>query len=200
MARKTNHKRSKRSNTRIGQRASPKKSGGHRRTRKKSVVPRTLRQFSAMPARSQDRWNRVTHVVSKMRADGVSLKHASKEFGLDPRTVIRWAKPALRKRVNGRYTARVTDKLLRVLTIPSPEGVREIGMRDSRQASRLGQYWAAVRKYLATGDASGVEQFRGKHITDSSRKRIPLLTDLKELDRLGSAGSLSFEGLYAGVV
>ncbi|HVB33596.1 MAG TPA: hypothetical protein VNJ52_04360 [Patescibacteria group bacterium] len=152
-----------------------------------------------MPARSQDRWNRITHAVSKMRADGVSLTQASQEFGLGPRTVIRWAKPALRKGRNGRYAARPTDTLLRVLTIPSPEGVREIALRDSRQASRLGQYWAAVQKYLQTGDASALEKFRKKRIMDASRKRIPLLTDLEVLDRLASAGALSFESLYAGV-
>jgi len=166
-------------------------------SRRKPAIPRTAKQFSAMSPRSQDRWNRITHVVSKVRADGVSLKQASKEFGLDPRTVIRWAKPALRKGRNGRYSARPTDTLLRVLAIPSPEGVREIALRDSRQASRLGEYWTAVRKFLATGDASGLENFRGKRITDASGKRIPLLTDLEELNRLGSAGVLSFESLYA---
>ena len=134
-----------------------------------------------------------------MRAEGTSLKRAAKEFGLDPRTVIRWAKPALRKRRDGRYVAKSKDTLLRVLTVPSPEGLREIAVRDSRQASRLGEYWAAVQKYLATGDNSALEKFRRKRITDASRKRIPLLTNLKELDRLASAGVLSFESLYAGV-
>ena len=171
-----------------------------RSSRTARIAPRTVGEFFAKSERFQDRWNRVTHTVAKMRANGVSLKQASKEFGLDPRTMIRWAKPGLRKQRNGRYAAKPKDTLLRVLTIPSLEGLREIAVRDSRQASRLGEYWAAVQKYLATGDTSALEKFRRKRITDASRKRIPLLTNLEELDRLASAGVLSFESLYARVV
>lgn len=171
----------------------------HRRSKTRIDIPRTAKQFSAMPRRFQDRWDRITHVVSKMRADGASLAQASKEFGLAPRTVISLAKPALRKGRNGRYSARSTDKLLRVLTLPAPDGLREIVLRDSRQASRLGQYWAAVQKYLQTGDSSPLGKFQGKRITDASRKRVPLITDLGVLDRLASAGALSFESLYAGI-
>jgi hypothetical protein len=81
--------------------------------------------------------------------------------------------------------------------IPSSAGPREIAIRNSRQASLLGEYWSAVQKYLETGDSSAVEKFQYKHITDASGKKVPLLTDLAELDRLGSAGVLSFESLYA---
>lgn len=152
-----------------------------------------------MSSRSQDRWNRITHAISKMRADKVSLKKAAKEYGLAPKTVIRWAKPALRKGRNGRYSTQSKDTLLRVLAIPSSGGLREIAVRDSRQASRLAQYWAAAQKYLQTGDSSSLEKFRGKRIPDASRKRIPLVTDLDVLNRLGTAGALSFESLYARV-
>lgn len=174
-----------------------KRKRAHRPLRKKTAGPRTLRQFAAMSSRSQDRWNRITHAVSKMRADGTSLRQAAKEYGLAPQTVIRWAKPALRKHRNGRFSARPTDNLLRVLAIPAPDGLREITVRDSRQASRLGAYSAAVQKYLRTGDASALAKFQGKRITDASRKRLPLITNLQELNRLGSAGTLSFESLYA---
>ena len=134
-----------------------------------------------------------------MRSDRVSLRKAAREYDLDPRIVVRMARPALRKRANGQYAARPTDKLLRILAVPAHEGVREVAIRDSRQATRLGEYWAAVHKYLATGDASHIEKFRRKRIVDASGKRIKLLTDLEELDRLASAGVLSFESLYAEV-
>lgn len=64
-------------------------------------VPRTAKQFSKLSAQAQDRWIRVTHAVSKMRADRVSLLEASREFGLDPRLVACRGKSALRKRRNG---------------------------------------------------------------------------------------------------
>ena len=90
------------------------------------------------------------------------------------------------------------DSAQRLLVIPSRTGLREIGVRDSRQASLLGQYWTAVERYRDAGDGSALREFRGQHIVDASGKRVRLLTDLRELDRLGSAGVLSFQSLYAG--
>ena len=76
-------------------------------------------------------------------------------------------------------------------------GLLEIGVADSRDASLLGKYWSAVQKYLETGDASGLQKIRRKTITDADGKRFRLIKDLAELERLGSAGVLSFESLYA---
>ena len=173
------------------------KSRSNRPERKKNLALRTAEQFFAKSERFQQRWNQVVHVISKMRVDGVSLRQASREFEVDPRTVILLAGPALRKRANGRYAAKRSDRLLRVLAIPTPEGLREVAVRDSRQASLLGMYWAAVQRYLETGDASALAQFRNKSITDASGRQFSLLTSLHELDRLGAAGVFSFESLYA---
>jgi hypothetical protein len=169
------------------------------RLTKKSTrgAPRTIQQYRAKSERFQDTWNRVTHVVSKMRAEGASLQVASREFALAPRTVIRWGGSALRKRSNGQYAAKASDHLLRVLVIPTREGLLEIAVPDSRQASQLGEYWAAVQKYLETGDASSLRRIRRKTIVDASGKRFRLLKDVGDLERLGSAGVLSFESLYA---
>jgi len=70
-------------------------------------------------------------------------------------------------------------------------------VRDSRQASQLAKYWDAVQKYLETGAASALQEFDGKYISGADGEHIALLTNLDELDRLGSAGVLSFESLYA---
>ena len=137
-----------------------------------------------------------------MRAERVSLRATSREFGLDPRIVARLGKSALRKRKNGQDAAKPKDKLLRILAVPLAEGMdgkREVATRDSREASILGKFWAAVQKYLQTGDSSALKKLRRKYVIDASGKRIPLLKDLAELDRLGSAGVLSFESLYAEV-
>jgi hypothetical protein len=132
-----------------------------------------------------------------MRAESVSLSEASREFGLDPRTVVRFGKPALKKRANGRYSAKPTDKLLRVLVMPTGDGLREVAVRDSRQATLLAKYWAAIQNYLETGDESALGKIRRKTITNSDGKRVRLIKDFAELDRQGSAGVLSFESLYA---
>jgi hypothetical protein len=135
-----------------------------------------------------------------MRAEGLSVQRAARDYGIDPRTVIRLAGSALRKAANGRYAAKPTDRLLRPLVIPTREGLREIVVRGSHQASQIAGYSNAVQKYVATGDDTALRKFVGKHIIDASGSRIPLLTSLAELDRLASAGVLSFESLYAELV
>lgn len=181
-------------------RKSGRKTNLHRRRETKIAVPRTAKQFFSKPVAFQDTWIGVTHVISKMRADRLSLWQASREFGLDPRVVARLGKSALRKRKNGQYAPKRADRMLRVLAIPSADGVREIVTRDSRQATALGKYWAAVQKYLQTGDASSLAKFRHKRITDANGKKISLVLDTDLLDQLGSAGVLSFESLYAKAV
>ncbi|SPE32804.1 hypothetical protein SBA2_700005 [Acidobacteriia bacterium SbA2] len=160
------------------------------------VPPRTLEEFFAMPERNQEFWSNVGQMVTEMRA-GTSRRQAARKFDLDPQRLPKAAGSAMRKLRNGRWVARPHDRLLRVLVIVTRKGRREIGVRDSRQASLLGRHWTAVERYRDTGDASALREFRGKHIIDASGKRVRLLTDRRALDRLGSAGVLSFETLYA---
>jgi hypothetical protein len=166
--------------------------------RTKFAPPQTVEEFFAMSGREQELWGDVGQIVTRVR-QGATLAEACREFRRDPRTVQRLGKPALRKRRNGRWAAKKTDRLLRVLQIITPEGRQQIGILDSREASTLGKYWSAVDRYRDTGDASALKEFHGKHVTDADGIRIPLLTDLRELDRQGSAGNLSFESIYARV-
>jgi hypothetical protein len=106
-------------------------------------------------------------------------------------------RPALRK-VKGRYVATKADRLLRIITILVAKDKKEIATRDSRQASIVGGHWAAVQKYLQTGDDEALVKFKGKSIVDASGKRHRLLTNLEKLNRLASAGVLSFESMYVG--
>jgi hypothetical protein len=162
-------------------------------------VPTTARQYFSGSRKFQETWDSVAHVISKMRAECISLRRASKEFGIDPEMVLKFGRSALRKQKSGKYIAKKTDRLLRMMSILTPKGRSQTSVRDSRQASMLGRYWAAVQRYLQTGDDSALHEFQGKKITDASRKRHPLITDLNQLNTLGSAGVLSFESLYAGV-
>ncbi len=132
-----------------------------------------------------------------MRSDGLSLTRAAREVGVSPGTVTRWGVTALRKNKAGRYVAKKTDRLLRVLQIPGVNGPREVTVRNSREATLLGEYSAAVGKYVSTGDSSDLQQFAGRSVTDVSGARVPVLTDLAKIDKLAGAGVLSFESLYA---
>ncbi|MGA2989582.1 MAG: hypothetical protein ABSD88_03825 [Candidatus Korobacteraceae bacterium] len=169
----------------------------YRFTKPKYRSPRTAAQYHAKSDKFKITWERVLAVISKMRSEKVSLRQASRDAGISPSTVVRWGGPALRKRKSGKYVAKAKDNLLRGLMIPTPEGPREIALRGSEQASQLGKYWNAVHRYLEIGDASRLKNFRGKSIKDANGVEFPLLTDRAVLMRLGSAGELSFESLYA---
>ncbi len=180
----------------------PKKQNAPRRRtrrnhRRKPATPRLVEQFFAKSEPQQDTWNRALHAIAKMRSEGLSLSKAAKEAGISPGTVKRLGGRAIKRKPNGRYSAARRDSLLRVMQVPTSGGSRDVALRSSRHASVLGQYWDAVQKYLQTGDSSGVEKFRGKRIKDASGQEVPLITDLKELNHMGSAGFLSFESLYA---
>jgi hypothetical protein len=186
-----------------------KKAGKNRRKRHKRIArpkgrnalpfqkPTTPRQYFLLSSKKQETWDSIGHVISKIR-DGMTLPRAAKEFGISPKTVIGLGRSALRKQKNGRYVAKKTDELLRVVNVLTTDGRKEIATRDSRQASFVGGHWAAVQKFLQTGDDSALLKFARKRIVDARGKRYHLLTDLKELERLGSAGVLRFESIYAG--
>jgi hypothetical protein len=161
------------------------------------TLPHTAEEFFSKSEQSQDHWNRVVHAISKMRIDGISLHQAARTFEIDPRTVLRLGKSALRKRPNGRYAAKASDCLLRVLEVLTPDGRKEIALRDSRQASQVGKHWDAVQRYLQQGDVSALGHFQGVQVTDANGISVPLLADLGEVARLGNAGVLSFQSMYA---
>ena len=164
-----------------------KRRRSRRSTKRQFVPPRTLEEFFAMPDRDQEFWSNVGQAVTEVRA-GASLRQASHKFDLDQRRIPQAARSALRKLRNGRWVARPNDRLLRVLVIPTRNGLREIGVPDFRQASLLGKYWTAVEQYRDTGDASALREFRGKHIIDAKREEIPVA------DRSPCIGPSGFSG------
>lgn len=163
----------------------------------KSKPPRTEAQYSAKPEKFRQTWDRVISTVAKMRAEKLTLTEASRAIGIDSRTVKRWGGSALRKRNNGTLAAKPFDNLLRMVLIPTPDGPREIAVRGSKQVKLLAEYWNALHRYLQTGDARKLKSFEGKQIKDANGVQIPLSVDLTALNRLGSAGVLSFESIYA---
>jgi hypothetical protein len=159
--------------------------------------PRTADELFAQSERFQDQWVRATSVVSRMRADIVSLRRAAMDAGLRPEVVLRLAGSALWKTPKGPYLVRPADRLLRVLVIPSDGGLREVDVRDSRKATRIAEYLNAVHRYLTRGDRSALQAFEGSIVRTASGERVVLLTDVSSLDQLAGAGVLSFESIYA---
>ena len=161
---------------------------------KKPVVKRGRRSKSK---HVQPTKRKVAQVLARMRKVGTSLRKASREAKVSPKTVLKTAPSALKKNKSRRYTANPSDRLIRVLMIPTPGGREEVSIRGFSAASLLGSYWSALHLYYETGDDSVLQKFRGKSVTAVGGKKYPLLTDLEILNRLGSAGEVSFESLYS---
>lgn len=173
-----------------------------RRTRRQAAAkhkkrrPRSAEQYSKLSAADQRRYDSALHVLSTMRQRGISLSAAARENGVSLNAVKQFAGSGLRKNGKGRYVARASDSLLRVLVMPTRSGLAEIAISGSRDATLLGDYWNAVHLFLETGDDSKLRTFRGKSVAAVDGSRVTLMTDLDELERLGSAGVLSFESIY----
>ena len=163
-----------------------------------SRAPRSVDEFYDLTLRPQllELWLGVTAAVSQMRDKGASLRRVAQAAGISPAVVRRLAGSALKKLPNGRYVARATDRLLRVLEVPSPDGRVEVAVRDSKVASEVAAYWNAVHRYLTSGDVTGLEGFQGV-IIRGIEFDVALVTDPETLDRLGRAGDLSFESIYS---
>jgi hypothetical protein len=175
-----------------------RKSSRHRRSkpRRSAWSITTIEQFFALPERTQEIVRAVPKAVSLMKSNDIPARAAAGAAGISRSTLIRRGGSALKKLGNGRYAAKRNDHLFRPVIVVSENGPVEVATRNFREASKAGKHSSAVERYLETGDDSALRRFRGKYIIDAQGNRVTLLTDLDELDRLGSAGELSFESLY----
>lgn len=130
-----------------------------------------------------------------MRSDGLSLSQASRAAGTTSNAVRRYAGSALTQTAGGRFKVKASDRLVRPMLVPTPDGPITLDVRDSRSASLLGRYWSAVGDYLDHGQTDGLQSLRGRSVTVKGRK-YQLITDPSELDRLGDAGELAFDDIY----
>lgn len=176
----------------------PKRSAKVRGQRATKMIPTTVDEFFALPDRTREIQIAVANGISLMRSDNLSASAAARASGISPGVLIRRGGSALQKLDDGRYAANPYDNLVRVVIVVSEsKGPVEVATRDSREASKAGKHSAAVQRYLETGDDSALRRFQGQQVIDAQGNRVELLTDPEELNRLGSAGELSFESLYA---
>jgi prophage tail gpP-like protein len=138
---------------------------------------------------------RALAAVSQMRK-GKSLTRAAKLAHTTPGTVKRYAPKIVVQPKSGRYEAKPYDQLTREMRFLTPKGVTALPIRSSASASRIGEYWNEVDRYVRTGRSDGLRRFRNKSVTVRG-KRHPFVTDEALLDRLANAGEVRFEDLYA---
>jgi hypothetical protein len=156
------------------------------------------RRLADLGPREQLARSRALEALARMRRERVSLAQAARDSQTSVKTVTKYVASGLRKIKNGQYRAKPSDRLLRSLRFLTPEGLIAVDVRGSRKASSIARFWTAVDRYLTTGLADGLTAFRGKSIT-IGKLRYPFITDPRTLERLGSAGEVRFEDLYAAV-
>jgi hypothetical protein len=130
-------------------------------------IPRSERQKEAR--------TRALHALAAMR-QGASISKAGRENGVTSRTIKRYAGSALvQDRPGGRIRATKSDRLVRYLQIPRPDGPKDVTVRGSKAASEFANYKAAINRLLR-GDRHALDRWHGKTI-----QGIPLITDTKIL-------------------
>jgi hypothetical protein len=75
-------------------------------------------------------------------------------------------------------------------------GLVAVEVANSREATKLAEYWGAVDHYLRTGDARSLRRFDRMRLRLRDKSVRRFVTDPKMLDRLARAGEVSFEDLY----
>jgi hypothetical protein len=169
--------------------------------RRRSRTRRSSRRAGPrkLTLREQAARNSAFETLALMRTKRLSLAKAAKEAGEDGvsvRSVLRHVGPALVKGSNGRYAAKPSDRLVRSLRFLTEEGQIVLDVRGSRKASQIGEYFTAVENYLAKGEDEALRKFEGKSIR-IGKTVYPFITDKGTLERLGYAGQVQFEDLYA---
>ena len=129
-----------------------------------------------------------------MRVDGWSLTRAAREVGLTRNAVRAWTGRTVRNR-DGRFVAGRSDKLVRKMAVLIERGTKHVPIFDSRVASKLGAYHAAVKAALR-GDLKALAPFRGKSFRTGGKRGFPFLTNLRTLRRLAEAGELPEYHIY----
>ncbi len=88
------------------------------------------------------------------------------------------------------------DRYARTIHILTVRGKIAVTVHDSRTASRIAEYWAAVDHFGKTERTDKLRAFRRQSFR-AGKVGYPFLTNPQTLARLINAGEVSFEDLYA---
>ncbi len=137
-------------------------------------VPLSKLPWEVLSPQEKSKRERSLQVLGMVR-DGKDFSHASREVGIRPQTVLRHTGVAIVRR-KGKFVPRRIDRISRGLIIYEDGEQRSIVVNDSKQSSKVGRYYNAVRTFLNTGVVSGLAQFRHVRVRDSKGVRHTLET------------------------
>jgi hypothetical protein len=166
---------------------------GHRNWYEQQRAPKkaTRKVFGCLRASEKQSRARALDALAYMRTREMSLTAAAREAHTTPNTVMKWTGSELAEKRGGRRVVTKADRLLRTMRVVSSDGVVEVEVRGSRQATRIAQHMNAVKVFLDTGDDEALRRLRGVKVAGHV-----LETDPDKIEELARVHELSFEDIY----
>ncbi len=115
--------------------------------------------------------------VLRLMKDGKSLTASSKSVGIRPETIKLNLHKFIYKRKRKWHAKKVENNIQRELQIYERGNVRSIIVRNSKDASLIGQYYNDVKHGLTTGDWKPLEKYKKRKIRDIKGKVHKLETN-----------------------
>ena len=140
------------------------------------------KNLDLLPVKQITKYEDSLEVLSLMRK-GNTINKASKQVGISPTTVKKYAGSALRLK-NRRLVAKKSDNLLRKIRIYE-NGKEDFIQTRGRKNSTIGaQYMGAVGRRIDRNDVDALKLFENKTIIDFKGKHHKFETDLKNLIKI----------------
>lgn len=167
---------------------------GYRSWYEQQRAPKTVRrgQLAALRPSERQARERALDALAHMRQRRLSLSAAARKAGTTPNTVMKWVGGELAEKSGGRRVVTASDRLARQMRLISTEGVIDVEVRSSRQASLIGRHMNAVKTLLVTGDDEPLRAFEGEKVAGHQ-----LETDPEVIEELARVHELSFEDIYS---
>lgn len=160
---------------------------GHPKAKEKSVrKPRLISDEAfQISLRALQDGKTLAQAAAEIRVSPERLRNQARELGVIRRKGRRWI---------------VRANLPRQMLIYSNGKAFAITIGTFRNASKVGRYMAAVRRFLRSNDPAQLKPFIGKSVTDKNGASHIFETNPNTLYRLSASGSESFEQVYRIII
>jgi hypothetical protein len=122
---------------------------------------------------------------------GQSLSKAARNLRTKPRKGRKIVVRKRRRSVSRPHAAKRAARSRREINVFGAEGYEPVTDPSRRQAKLSSRHLIAINRFLRTGDAEPLKQFRGRRIAG-----IELLTDPKRIREFADADLVKLDGLY----
>jgi hypothetical protein len=134
-------------------------------------------------------------VAREMRTSGQPFSVVARRLGVNRAAVARRLEPYLEKR-GGRFRLTETDRLPRAMLLYDERGAYTVIVRSRKEASKIGRYHAALKKWRRLRDQRILAPFDRMVVVDENGERHRFLTDPVALGRLFASREVRFESVY----